>query len=109
MPLSERARIEVYVPDLAISNYRRMLESLEEEFTYTFGGCTVIRGIEGSYARGNLKTRERVNLVYADTAFDFSDNFECVASYADQLKQAASEALAEEAILVVVQRIYHAN
>jgi hypothetical protein len=37
-----------------------------------------------------------------------STNFESVARYADELKQAAIYALAEEAVLVAVTQIYHA-
>lgn len=35
-----------------------------------------------------------------------SDNFESVARYADELKQAAVEALAEDAILVALTQVY---
>lgn len=49
MPLSEKARIEIYVPDLSIGAYPRLLDELDREFTYTFGGCTIIRGLDGSY------------------------------------------------------------
>jgi hypothetical protein len=49
LPLSEKARIEIYVPDLSIGAYPRLLDELDREFTYTFGGCTIIRGLDGSY------------------------------------------------------------
>ena len=37
-----------------------------------------------------------------------SGNFESVARYADELKQAAVEALAEDAILMALTQVYHA-
>ena len=37
MPLSEKARIEVYIPDLPLAAYYRLLEILEADFTYNFG------------------------------------------------------------------------
>jgi hypothetical protein len=37
-----------------------------------------------------------------------STNFESVARYADELKQAAFKDLAEEAILVAVTQVFHA-
>ena len=49
MPLSEKARVEVYVPDLPSPAYQNLLDALEREFTYTFGGCTIGRGLHGSY------------------------------------------------------------
>jgi hypothetical protein len=48
LPLSEKARIEVYLPDLARFAYQDLLDTLEREFTYTFGGCTIVRGLEGT-------------------------------------------------------------
>ena len=39
MPLLERTRVEVYLPDLPSSEYQNLLRSFEEEFTYAFGGA----------------------------------------------------------------------
>jgi len=49
LPLLERARVEVYVPDLPAPHYRNLLLSFEEEFSYAFGGCTIVRGLDGNY------------------------------------------------------------
>ncbi len=49
MPLSEQARVEVYLPDVPREEYQNLLAALEQEFTYIFGGCTTSRGLEGSY------------------------------------------------------------
>jgi hypothetical protein len=109
LPLLERARVEVYVPDLPAPHYRSLLLSFQEEFTYAFGGCTVVPGLEGSYlSQAGANTPDRINLVYADLPLALSTSFESVARYADELKQAAFEALVEETILVVVEQIYHA-
>lgn len=108
MPLLERARVEVYVPDTA-PHYSSLLLSFQEEFTYAFGGCTIGRGLDGSYlSYAGTKTPDRINLIYADLPIALSTNFESAARYADELKQAALEVLTEETILVVVVRIYHA-
>ena len=109
MPLLERARVEVYVPDLPGPEYRNLLLSFEEEFTYAFGGCTIVRGLDGSYlSRAGVKTPDRINLMYTDLPLPLSTNFESAARYADELKQAAFEALAEETVLVTMGQIYHA-
>ena len=86
MPLSEKARIEVYIPDLPQQIYQNLLDALAQEFTYTFGGATIIRGLDGSYL-SRLGVRR----------------------YTDALREAAFEALTEEAILVVVLQVYHAE
>ena len=109
MPLLERARVEVYVPDLPAPHYRNLLLSFEEEFTYAFGGCTIVHGLDGSYlSRAGVKTPDRINLIYTDLPLALSTNFESAARYADELKEAAFDALDEEGILVAVSQVYHA-
>lgn len=109
MPLLERARVEVYVPDLPTPQYRNLVLSFEEEFTYAFGGCTIVRGLDGSYlSRLGAKTPDRITLVYADLPIALSTNFKKAARYADELTVAALDALSEESVLVTVGSIYHA-
>ncbi|MEK6299591.1 MAG: hypothetical protein AABO41_02625 [Acidobacteriota bacterium] len=108
MPLLERARVEVYLPDLPPASYRDLLLAFEEEFTYAFGGCTIVHGIHGHYlSKAGAKIHDRINLIYTDLPLALSTNFETVARYADELRHAAEKDLAEEAILVVVTQIYH--
>ena len=110
MPLSEKARVEVYVPDLPSSAYQNLLEALEREFTYTFGGCTIIRGLHGSYlSQAGFALFDRVNLIYTDASIRFDSNFTALARFTDKLQQAAFDALEEEAILVIAFKVYHAE
>jgi len=39
--LSERVRIEVFIPDLPDPSYTELLTQMQTEFSYAFGGCTV--------------------------------------------------------------------
>jgi hypothetical protein len=108
LPLLERARVEVYVPDLPVPHYRNLLLSFEEEFTYAFGGCTVVRGLDGSYlSHAGVKTPDRINLVYTDLPVALSTNFDKAARYANELKEAAFDVLNEETVLVTISQIYH--
>ena len=108
MSLSKRARIEVYLPDRKKANYRRLHRAFEQEFLNTFGGCTVIKDIKGIYLGSDGKADfDRIDLIYADTPFDFDRNFEALSKYADEIRQAAVEATQEESVLVVVHGIYH--
>ena len=110
MPLFEKARIEVYLPDVPRPAYQDLLGALEQEFTYAFGGCTTVRGLEGNYlSHLGLRMRDRINLVYTDTPFAFEENFARLSRYADELRGAAFEALEEEAVLVAVFPIYHSE
>lgn len=110
MPLSEKARIEVYLPDSPRPAYQDLLAAFEAEFTYTFGGCTTVRGLEGNYLSvASDIVRDRINLVYSDMPFAFQKYRPLIARYADELRDAALLALDEEAILVVVVAIHHAE
>lgn len=110
MPLQEKAKVEVYLPDLPKAAYQDLLQAFEEEFTYAFGGCTIMRGLDGSYlSQAGLQMKDRVNIVYTHTPYTFDKNFDTLAAYADALHRAAFKSLEEEAILVVVSKIYHAE
>jgi hypothetical protein len=108
LPLSERARIEVYLPDLPKPSYQELLETLDREFTHTFGGSTIIRGLEGSYlSQLGTKMQDRISLIYTDVAVDFDRNFGRISAYADRVKDSVVEALEEEAVLIAVLKVYH--
>jgi hypothetical protein len=103
LPLLERARVEVYVPDLPGPRYHNLLLSFEEEFTYAF------RGLDGNYlSQAGTRITDRINLIYTDLPLALSTSFESTARYTQQLKQAALDALSEETVLIAVQQIYHA-
>lgn len=108
MPLLERIRVEVYIPDPHRPEYDNLLRLFQEEFTYTFGGCTILRGLDGSYLSqfGN-HIPDRINLIYTDAPLALSVDFALVARYAHELKRVASESLREEAVMVAVEQTYH--
>ena len=108
MPLSKRARIEIYIPERETSDYALLENVFEQEFLHTFGGCTVIRNIKGMYVGSDGRTEvEPVNLVYSDTPFDFDEHFGEIEKYTEEMRKAALEASDEESRLVVVNAIYH--
>ena len=110
MPLSKRARIEIYLPDKPKPIYCRLQKAFENEFLQTFGGATVIKNIKGLYLSDKGKTdSDKINLVYADTPVDFDENFKALSKYTDELREAALAASEEESILIVVHQIYHSN
>jgi len=110
LPLSEKARVEVYVPDLLEKAYQQLLETFEQEFTYTFGGCTISRGLSGSFrSQIGLVAPDRINLIYTDTPFSLCDSMPLLSVYTDELRQSALRILNEEAVLVVVSQVYHSE
>ena len=109
MPLLERVRVEVYVPDPSQIKYDYLLRSLEEEFTYAFSGCTIMRGLKGSYlSSAGKRTPDRINLIYSDVPLALSTRFDAVARYVERVKRAVIEALTEEDVLIAVEQVYHA-
>lgn len=53
--------------------------------------------------------RDRINLLYTDTPFSLEGNADEVNTYMAKLRQAALDALQEEAVLVVALPVYHAE
>jgi PII-like signaling protein len=110
LPLSEKVRIEVYVPDRNEPHYQNLLDAFADEFTEAFGGATVQRGFEGRYKRDDGENEtEKMNLVYADLPLELNKYKREISVYLDEIKQAAHEVLEEESILVTVRTIFHAD
>jgi hypothetical protein len=110
LPLSEKARIEVYVPDREQPNYQNLLDAFAAEFNEAFGGCTVQRGFEGRYlSDDNEKIVESMNVVYTDLPLELSKYLVEISEYLEEVKKAAHEILNEESILVTVRTVYHAE
>lgn len=108
MPLSSKARIEIYLPDNQKQACKKLREAIEREFLETFGGCTVIEDIKGLYLSDDGETdTDKIVLVYADTPFEFRRNRAAIGKYTDELKEVAFQTTNEESILIVVHEIYH--
>ena len=98
----------MYLPDLFSLPAQELLIAFNQEFTYTFGGATLGRGLDGSYLAQNGQTvRDRINLLYTDTPFSLEENADELSAYMAKLRQAVLQALQEEAVLVVVLPVYH--
>ena len=110
MPLFAKTRIEIYLPDVPREAYRDMLAVFEREFSYTFGGCTVVRGLEGSYlSRTGQVVRDRLNIIYADWGQSIDEHFPTISRYADTLRGIAFAGLEEEVVLIAVHGVYHSE
>lgn len=110
MPLYEKVRIEVYLPDSPVAPYQRLLKELDREFTFTFGDCTVQRDLSGSYlSQRGVAIADRISLIYTDAPIAMSQNDRRISQYVEELRAAAFDALDEEAVLVVVLPVFHAE
>ena len=108
MPLSKRARIEVYLVVDNSAAYKLLLNAIQNEFLSTFGGCTVIRGAKGLYSSENGSVdADDIDVIYADTPFDSEADFATLSAYTDSLKAALLKATSEGSILIAVHQIFH--
>ena len=104
MPLSERARIEIYLPDRA--DYIQFHEWLVSEFTSTFGGCTEAPGLSGHYISSSQEqVDDSITLVYVDTSLRFDSTVDDVAAYTDMLRETAFQELQEEVIYLAAYKV----
>lgn len=107
MPLSARARVELYLPERNEQIYKDLLEAVVSEFTEVFGGCTVAKA-DGSYQYDDGRTvTEKVLVVYTDTDLDFQENVGALDEYAEKLRLDVFKALDEEEILIVTWPVFH--
>jgi hypothetical protein len=66
--------------------------------------------LEGSHlSQAGLLTRDRIYLLYTDTMLAFEANFALISRYTDELRNIALAALEEEAVLIAVHNVYHAE
>jgi hypothetical protein len=107
LPLFEKVRIEVFLPEAPDRSYEELREVLEDEFTYTFGGCSVIDGVRGYYlsSKGSV-VQDRVNSLFTDMGLTL-DKMHAVQTYVERLKFVVSAALPEESILIAVHGVFH--
>ena len=108
MPLSEKVRIEIFIPDLPDPIYSRLLDELGDELSYAFGGCTITQ------ARGKYRSDtgvilpDKVSLLFTDTPFLWDKDRNVVEQYAEKLREVVDKVLAkEEAILIAVYPVQH--
>ena len=109
MPLFEKSRIEVYLPDLPRQpEFRELRDRLAAEVTFAFGGCSVAPDVDGHYlAESGEDVRDRINVLYTDVPLVLRDDFASIERYADELRTAVQQALDEDAVLVAVYPVYH--
>jgi len=110
LPLSEKVRIEIFIPDLPDPVYASILEELGNETTYAYGGCTVL-STSGKYrSSSGLILPDTVYLLFSDTPFLWSRDLLTVELYAERIRTVVKRALSrEESILVAVYPVFHAS
>jgi hypothetical protein len=108
LPLSEKVRLEIFIPDLPDPSYGLLLKELGDELSYAFGGCTV------SPAEGKYRSvvgwilPDKVNILFTDTPFRWKTDRRVIERYAEELRDVVRQALkGEEAVLIVMYPVFH--
>ena len=108
MPLSEKVRIEIFIPDLPGSAYRDLLEELATELSYAFGGCTELLA-SGKYSSfSGLILSDKIYILFSDAPLLWERIRLALEQYIDWVRGAAEKALErEEVVLISVHPVFH--
>jgi hypothetical protein len=105
LPLLEKVRVEIFLPQLPDLIYGRLLEDLSDELSYAFGGCTVVR-TSGKYRSDfGVIVPDTVNILFTDTPFQWKRDRKVVEAYAQELKNVVQRALENEEAILIIQSI----
>ena len=108
MPLLEKVRVEIFIPDVQDPAYDRVLEVLGDELTYSFGGCTVISSAGKYRTEDGAIIPDKIHILFSDTAFLWARDRLLIESYVARARAVVRRALSrEESILVVVFPVFH--
>jgi hypothetical protein len=106
--LSERVRIEVFIPEAPSTSYAKLLNQLRLEFSYAFGGCSVLTASGSFLSATGAVLPDTINILFTDISLSFHRDRLVIGQYTERLKTATHDALKrEEAILVSVYPVYH--
>ena len=104
MPLSEKVRIEIFIPDSPDSAYRDLLEELATEL----GGCTEVMAL-GKYSSFNgIILSDKIHTLFSDAPLLWERDRLALGQYVEWVKRAAHRALErEEVVLISVYPVFH--
>jgi hypothetical protein len=108
LPLSEKVRIEIFIPDVPQFAYRDLLEELSTELTYAFGGCTQVSASGKYRSFDGLIVPDKINILFCDVPLLWERDRLALGQYVDRVRRAAELALArEEVVLISVHQVCH--
>jgi len=108
LPLSERVRVDVFIPDLPDPVYDLLLEELGDELSYAFGGCTVAPAFGKYRSSSGVILPDKVNVLFTDAPFHWEEDRRVIERYVREIQDAVEQALEqEESVLIAVHRVFH--
>ena len=108
MLLSEKVRIEIFVPDPPNPIYSDLLEELATELSYAFGGSTTISALGKYRSSTGFIVPDRINILFSDAALLWERDRLALEQYVEWVSRAVERALErEEAVLISVYPVGH--
>jgi hypothetical protein len=108
LPLSEKVRIEIFIPNSFDVAYRDLLEELATELSYAFGGCTQIAALGKYRSFDGLIFPDQINILFCDIPLLWKRDRLTLGQYIDWVKHAAERTLErEEVVLISVYPVCH--
>jgi hypothetical protein len=108
LPLSEKVRLGIFIPDLPDLIYDRILEEFSDELSYAFGGCTITSSSGKFRSASGIILPDNINILFTDTPFEWKKDHAVLTRYAEELHDIIQRALeGEEAILISVYPVHH--
>jgi hypothetical protein len=108
LPLSEKVRVEIFIPELPDPAYVSLLEQLGDEVSYSFGGCTVISTAGKYRSTSGAILPDRINILFSDIPCQWNKDRLLITQYVDRLKSAVQSALkSEEAVQRSMYSVCH--
>jgi hypothetical protein len=96
------------LPDSSDPVYQDLLKELSEEFSYTFGGCTITSSSGKYHSLSGVIMPDKIHILFTDIPCLWNNDRLPIERYVENVRKAVKKALAaEEAILVVVYPVYH--
>jgi hypothetical protein len=110
LPLSEKVRIEIFIPDPPDVAYRDLLEELATELSYAFGGCTEVAASGKYRSFDGLISSDKINILFSDAPLVLERDRLALGRYVNWVKSAAQLALEhEEVVLISVFSVCHSD
>jgi hypothetical protein len=108
--LSEKVRVEIFIPDLPDPSYSSLLTELETELSYTFGGCTLLSASGNFQSESGLILPDKISILFTDVDLELTQDRLRIGQYVDRVRDAITEAIScEESILIAVHPVWHAE
>jgi len=110
LPLSEKVRIETFIPGLPDRICSGILENLGNELAAAFGGSTVISSVGKYRTIEGMLLPDKINILFSATPFHWKRDRLIIEQYSERRRLSGKRSLQEEeSILGSIYPVYHSE